>query len=297
MFGVGIVEMFVLFVVLPLVGIAVAAYLLGTARRAAVMDEQLARARRHQVGVSVLAGAAALVTMPAGAALTPWLGQSTVLPVLPSLMVVAACAVLWLGEVTFPRPSGAVRSTVLNARSFESVVPSGWLRACLTLGALDLVLFAFGALTADDGRSLRWTEGDRARTASPYPGIDYVAPQLVALLVTGAIAWLACRAAMTRSTIATDLEGDAVLRRASGGRVLRWLCWGLVATAASDLLAAGSALSSAAAPESLGPIGATLSGLGALAVIAAIVIPVLPVPRLPRVSHDNPVGTSALRAR
>ena len=100
------------------------AYLLGTARRAAVMDEQLARARRHQVGVSVLAGAAALVTMPLGAALTPWLGQSTVLPVLPSLMVVAACVVLWVGEVTFPRPTGLVRSTVLNPRGLPA-----WCRA------------------------------------------------------------------------------------------------------------------------------------------------------------------------
>ena len=72
---VGIVELFVLFAVLPLLGFGVAAYLLGTARRAAVMDEQLARARRHQVGISVLAGAVAIVTMPLRPALTPWLGQ------------------------------------------------------------------------------------------------------------------------------------------------------------------------------------------------------------------------------
>ena len=294
--GLGAVELLVTFVVLPAVGVVAAAYLLGTARRAAVMDEQLARARRHQVGTSVLAGAVALVAMPAGAALTPWLGQDTVLPVLPSLMVALACAVLWVGEVTFPRPSGTVRSTVLNPRSLDNVVPSGWLRACIALGALDLVIFAFGAMTADDGRSLRWTEGNQVRRASPYPGIDYVASQLVALLVAGAIAWLVCRAATTRPTIATDLDGDAVLRRASGGRVLRWLCWGLVATAAGDLLSAGSALSSDAAPESLGPVGAALSGLGVLAVIAAIVIPFVPVPRLQRGSH-NPVGTGALGAR
>src|SRR5215210_2483535 len=38
------------------------------------------------------------------------LDQITVLPLLPSVMFAAACAVLWLGEVTFPRPSGLVRS-------------------------------------------------------------------------------------------------------------------------------------------------------------------------------------------
>ena len=86
MFGIGIVELGVLLLI-PFLVLGVSAYLLATARRAAVMDEQLARARRHQVGISVLAAAVALATMPAGAALTPTLGQSTVLPLLPSLMV------------------------------------------------------------------------------------------------------------------------------------------------------------------------------------------------------------------
>ena len=106
MSGIGIVELFVLFVVLPLLGIAGRGLPAGygaPCRR----DGRAAGPGPPAPGRGLGArGGGRLVTMPMGAALTPWLGQSTVLPVLPSLMVVAACAVLWLGEVTFPRPSG-----------------------------------------------------------------------------------------------------------------------------------------------------------------------------------------------
>jgi hypothetical protein len=292
MFGIGVVELFVLFVVLPLLGVVIAAYLLGTARRASVMDEQLARARRHQVGVSLLAGAAALVTMPVGAALTPWLGQSTVLPLLPSLMVVVACAVLWLGEVTFPRPTGLVRSTVLNPRGLDSVLPRGWVRLGVGLAAFDLLVFAGGVLTADGAKAITFTEGDVTHTATPYPGYAYVVPQLAALAVATVVAWGVCRSAINRPTIASDLEGDAVLRRASGGRVLRWLAWGLAATAAGNLVSAGASWQSAA-PSGQDWPGAVVLVLGFLMVLLAIALPFVPVARLSR--EPQPVGFAAAR--
>ncbi len=90
------------------------------------------------------------------------------LPVLPSLMVALACAVLWLGELTFPRPSGAVRTTVLNARAIGQCRPACVAPACVVLGALDLVLFA-GALTADDG-PVPSAEGNVVAWPVPTPG-------------------------------------------------------------------------------------------------------------------------------
>ncbi len=230
--------------------------------------------------------------MPLGAALTPWLGQSTVLPVLPSLMVVAACAVLWVGEVTFPRPTGLVRSTVLNPRGLSSVVPRGWLRLCVGLAALDLVLFVAGALTADGGHRVTFDNDGVTSTASPYPGLTYVLPQLGALVVAGLVAWGVCRSATTRPTIASDLEGDAVLRRASGGRVLRWLAWGLTATAAGNLLTGGASWQSAA-PSGQDWPGAVAVGLGVLMVLVAIALPFVPVARLSR--EPRPVGYAAAR--
>jgi hypothetical protein len=296
MFGIGIVEVGVLLLI-PLLVLGVSAYLLATARRAAVMDEQLARARRHQVGISVLAAAVALATMPAAAALTPWLGQSTVLPLLPSLMVAAACAVLWVGEVTFPRPSGMVRSTVLNPRGLESVLPRGWVRLCIGLAVFDLGLFVLTAATADGGNAISWQDGDEVRVATPYPGLAYVVPQLLALTCAALVAWMVCRAAINRPTIATDLEGDAVLRRASGGRVLRWLAWGLVATAAGNLLTAGSSWQSVS-PSAWDPVGAVAMALGVALVVVAIVLPFVPVARLARGTMTaQPNGSATLGAR
>jgi hypothetical protein len=287
--GLGVVELLVLFVVLPLVGFAVAAYLLGTARRAAVMDEQLTRARRHQVGISMLAGAAALATLPLASALSHWQGQSAVLPLLPSLMVAAACAVLWIGELTFPRPTGLVRSTVLNARGLDSVVPRGWLRLCLAMAVLDIVVFAAGALTAHGGDGLRF-EGDwGSAQATPYPGTAYVLPQLLALASATLIAWGVCRAAANRATIASDLEGDAVLRRASGGRVLRWLAWGMLATAAIDLTTGGSAWLDIALDD-VAWVGAVALWLGRVLIVAAIALPFVPVARLAREPRAMPAG-------
>ena len=292
MLGIGIVELFVLFGVLPLLGIAVGAYLLGTARRAAVMDEQLARARRHQVGVSVLAGAAALVTMPLGAALTPWLGQSTVLPVLPSLMVVAACAVLWVGEVTFPRPTGLVRSTVLNPRGLSSVIPRGWLRLCVGLAALDLVLFVAGALTADGGHQVT-IENDgvtQHRVAVPRSDLRAASARRSRRRRVG------CLGRVSLCYHPTDHRlrprGRRRVRRASGGRVLRWLAWGLTATAAGNLLTGGASWQSAA-PSGQDWPGAVAVGLGVLMVLVAIALPFVPVARLSR--EPRPVGYAAAR--
>ena len=284
MFDLGIVEIFVL-LLLPVAAVLVAGYLIATARGAADLDQQVARARRHQIGTSVLAGGAALAIVPVGNAVT----QEAVLPVLPSVMVATACAVLWLGEVTFPRPSGVVRSTVLNPRGLGSVIPRGWLRLCGGLAALDLVLFLAGALTADDGRQIGFGPGNGDGVAGPYPGLSYVVPQFLALTIAALVAWGVCRSATTRPTIASDLEADAVLRRASGGRVLRWLAWGLLATAAGDLLTGGSAWQDAA-PDSREWIGAVASVLGAVLAILTLALPLVPVARLNRRPDRATVG-------
>jgi hypothetical protein len=294
MFALGPLELLVILVLLVLVVGLVVGAVTRAARLDADLDAQVARAQRHQGWAARLALAAALVMLPLAQAAAGALGDATVLPVLPALMAAVACVVLWVGEATFPRPTGTVRSTVLNERSLSDVLPRGWLRTAFVLGAIDVVIFVAGAMTASGGTSVRWDQG--GETASPYPGLGYVVPQLIALVVASVLAWLVCRAVMSRATIASDLASDAVLRRASAGRVLRWLCWGLCATAAGDLLVAGDTVRTVA-PESWQALGTILTVLGTVALLAAMAIAFVPVPRLPRERPaDRSVETGALRA-
>jgi hypothetical protein len=269
MFGVGIVEMTVLVLIFVAAAVAVATALLAASRRLVGLDVEVARARRRQGAVAALSGVAALVAIPAGLVFSGQYGARVVLPILPSLMVVAACAVLWVGEVTFTRPSGAVRSTVLNARTITNVVPRGWVRICVGLAVLDLAIFLVAVVAG------RW----------------FAITQAAALSGAAVLAWLVCRSTTTRPTIATDLHADAVLRRTSGGRVLRWLSWGLAATAAGDLIVGGLDLQSSYAGL-VHALGVAATILGWVLVLAAVVLPFAPVPQLPH-TYPAPCGDTA----
>ena len=290
MSGIGVVELLVLFVVLPLVALVVAAYLLGTARRAAVMDEQLARARRHQVGVSVLAGAVAMVAMPAGRR-----ADSVARPGGGAARAAVADgrgrlpgAVGRRGDLPAALGRGALdRAQRALARQRGA---AGWLRACIGLGVLDLVLFARGVDRRRRPVS-RWTEGDRARTATPLPrdrlrGSSAHRPRSSPAPSRG---W----SAEPRSrgpTIATDLRGRrgaAPGERRPGAAVARL---GTRGDRGRQPPRGRQRLELSGGPDPSGPVGAAFSGLGVLAVIAAIAIPFVPVPRLPRESHDPVTG-------
>ena len=76
------------------------------------------------------------------------------------------------------------------------------------------------------------------------------------------------------------------------GRVLRWLAWGLAATAAGNLLTGGASWQSAA-PSGQDWPGAVAVGLGVLMVLVAIALPFVPVARFSR--EPRPVGYAAAR--
>jgi hypothetical protein len=286
MSDIGILELAVL-LLLPVLVVVGGYTLLTRALRSEGVDAHVARGRRHQVLVSMLAVVAAIVAVPVAWVLGGLLGQGAVLPLVPSLVVAAACAVLWVGEVTFPRDSGPVRSTVLNDRTLATVLPRGWIVTCAVLAAVLLAVFIAGAVTADDGDQLRWADANTAGTHSPYPGLTYVVPQAVALLLATGLAWLVCRSVTTRPTIASDLAGDVVLRRASAGRVLRWLAWGLAATAYGDLFILGIAVQEVPGWHALGVVAVVVSlALG----LIALALPFVPVARLAASGTNLAVG-------
>ncbi len=285
MFGVGIVEMLVL-LLLPVVAVVLVVALVSRGRADEIAPE-VARGRRHQVLISLLAGVAALSAIPIGVVLAGLLGEAAVLPLLPSLVVAAACAVLWVGELTFPRDTGPVRSTVLHDRTMSTVLPRGWIVTCAVLAVTDVVVFAIGALTADGGGSYSWVDGNTSGSRSPYPGLTYVVPQAAALVVAGTLAWSVCRSATTRPTIASDLTGDMVLRRASAGRVMRWLAWGLAATGYGDLFILGVAVQHAPGWRAAGVAAVVVSLVLALTALMLLFVPVARVRRPTR-----PVGVA-----
>lgn len=144
-----------------------------------------------------------------------------------------------LGEVTWPRPTGSVRTATLARRSVRDVTPRpAALMLALATGLL-LVALVVGGLTAlSDGRSFgRSTTGDDGLTeswaSSPYPGWFYAAPLALAagaiLLATlGCVILIARRPAISDASSAWDLA----MRQLSAQRTLRGTTLALSATAA-----------------------------------------------------------------
>lgn len=150
----------------------------------------------------------------------------------------AFLAVSALGELTWPRPTGSVRTASLTRRTVADVTPrpAGTLLATVT--ALLVVALVTGGLTAlDDGRSYGRTEVVdgvvQTWASSPYPGWFYAVPLLLA---AGAIlaAALLCLVLVARRPAISDATAawDLALRRLSAQRALRGATFTLGATAA-----------------------------------------------------------------
>ncbi|MFD1506505.1 hypothetical protein FE374_16050 [Georgenia yuyongxinii] len=230
-----------LLVFAPLLALAVGTALLAAvlawtgarARPAGTADAAAAAARRHQLTTGVLALVGGLVVAAAAASLAPTaLLSVTGVPGLVAALAPYGAALVLLavhaaGELTWPRPRGAVRSAVLVHRSLRDLTGArAWLLAGTSAVTVAL-LVAFGATAADDGRMVanHLTAAEIAAGISglrgPYPGWPYGGPALVALglvlLSTLAVLHLVARRAAVGGA---DREVDHALRLASVRRVL-----------------------------------------------------------------------------
>ena len=199
-----------------------------------------------------------------------------------------------LGEITWPRPTGSVRTATLVRRTVRDVTPRPAAVLLAVASGLLLVALMTGGLTAlPDGRSYgRTTVGADGVAvtwaSSPYPGWFYAVPLALAaaaILVAcaGCLLLIARRPAISDATKTWDLA----MRQLSAQRVLRGATLALGATAAPiyGLLALPFLRE--------GPWGlAVLLVLGALASIgvgaAAVAVPASTVPGLlaPSVATD-----------
>ena len=135
----------------------------------------------------------------------------------------AFLTILAVGELTWPRPTGAVRRAPLAPRGARGLAPRGLVRLTaawsLSLGAL---LVLSGLAADDDGRSLTWRLSEVATSgAGPFPGWYYGVPLGLAALVvlagcSGVLRLIARRPAVS-DTAACD---DTALRQLSARRLL-----------------------------------------------------------------------------
>jgi hypothetical protein len=284
-----------LVIVVPLllllaVGTVVLVALAATRRPDVSLTSEVAAARRHGLVTSVLAIAFVVL---APAVLWPVLSQLVpdgfLLGTLPLIGAIGAQSVLLVGELTWPRPRGAVRTALVGPRSPGLFLRGGW--ATLTASsvvALAAVIATGGYLGRnDDGHSLHTVDyapdgSMTERGASPFPGWDYGFPQTVALLVLLVSLALVLRAITARPAVVTaDAATDLLLRRASAARTYRVTSVAVLLTVAGDLFFAGTTMQNIYTDGGdlagkLAVLAALTAGLGAMAVL------LVPAPRLSR---------------
>lgn len=246
----------------------------------------LVAARRHENIASALGLAGGLGVTGAlvllagdGGSLVP--GPPGLLAALgPTAGALVLLVVHAVGEHTWPRPRGAVRSAVLRRRTVRELTGR---RLALLVGtcaslAVALVLFA---LTADEtGRAVphlitseQAAAGMIGGASGPYPGSAYGVPLLAGLAVVVAATARVLHLVARRPAVAgTQPEDDLRLRRTSARRVLGGVQLFVGATAAAVLVLGGMALGNAGwslAAWAAAPLGVVVGVVSLLAAASA----------------------------
>jgi len=293
------------------IGVALVAVLAATATRSERLIGTVAAARRHGTatgGLAVALGIAVAWVAPQTARRLDAASGVGLLAV-PLIFALAHTAVVLAGELTWPRPRGAVRSAALAARAPSTVAPRGLRRLWRTSAALVAVVCAVGWLTADpSGRAIGSTvvgpDGQPVwgGSAGPYPGWVFAAPALVGLLalvvaVEGGLRLVAARAAVAGA----DPAAEAALRRASAHRLLRGASSGALGTAGGLLVFGGGAVRGVYSGSwggvvgqeqlwghepALVAVGTGATVLGLACGLAALAVLCLPAPRV----HPDPAA-------
>lgn len=266
------------------------------ARSTAPLTAEVATARRHGV-ITSGAATAVLMMVPVGLAFLSVLGFGRIeqiLGVLPLVSSAAAMGALLVGELTWPRPSGATRTAVLADRSVRLLLTGSWARVTAASATLLVATILVGGLLAEaTGRTIANdvpTSRGVEHTAGPFPGWHYGLPQAVSMLVALGLLALVLRAADRRAAVVrADLETDRLLRRASAARAYRTAVLGLLLTAGGDLLLGGMAAYRVhEGPAELAATAAAVLGLAVGgAAIAALFVPA-PRPTATSPAPDSP---------
>lgn len=205
--------------------------------RTRVHDDEVvapvAVARRHAFVVSVLAvglgvTATGLMLRSAGVSGAFWGVPGTVAALSPLVFGATHCLAIGVGELTWPRPDGAVRRARVEPRTTLSVA-RGWpVQVLVAATAAAVVTLIIGAaLAGPDGRSIGYglNEAPNFRlgqvTAAAFPGASIGVPVAVGLVVLAVLTGLVLHAVAVRPAVGADDVNDRALRAASAFRVIR----------------------------------------------------------------------------
>jgi type IV secretory pathway TrbD component len=216
----------------------------------------LVAARRHEnvaTALGLAGGLAVAVVLIAlagnGARLVPG-APGLAAALAPTAGALVYLGLLAVGERTWPRPVGAVRTAVLRRRTVREVTGRRLALLVTTAAVLVVALAAF-ALTADEtGRAVsklitaeQAAGGMVGGASGPYPGAPYALPILAALVpVLAATAWVLNLVARRPAVVGTEPDDDLLLRRTSARRVLAGAQFFVGATAFAVLVVGGMAL-------------------------------------------------------
>lgn len=287
-----------------LVALSPAAVLVRDARRAVAPSTEGARALRH----ATLPAAVAAVTLLLGFLLvlawafflpgTPARPGGRMVASGPLLAALVFLAVHAVGELTYPRPTGAVRVAGLTSRRVADVAPIALRRLTVGWAAALVLVLAAGAATATGPRHIHRTYEGWIVRADPYPGTWFAVPLGIGVVLTLGATHLVLRLVATRAAVAgVDEAWDLALRRRTAARVLRGVQLALGLTVAGVTFMAGAAIAtmshgpadhwtSGAVPTLL-VMGRCLMLLAPAAVVVAVVVALrrgtapLPTPTAP----------------
>jgi len=298
----GAALLLLLFLLVPLVVVAVVVgtVLVTSSRPDVSLSSEVAGARRHAVTTGALSTLVAVATpffVLAAFGASYALRLSFGLPFRPVACAPLAGAfvglvVLLVGELTWPRPTGASRTALLQDRSMRTLLDSGWVRLTVVAVAVATVALVIGGLVGD-GQSITHVRPGGATSAGPFPGWGFAAPQLVMLALCLGLA-VACVGATSRrsAVVRADAETDDLLRRASVARVGRLVLASALVTLGADLFFGGLAAQSAYPEGGWHTVAASVTLAGPLLLLLGLVALALPAPRLPAV-HLTPTSTAS----
>ena len=263
----------------------------------------VAAARRHTRLAAATAWAVGLLCASATGVAGVLGGQQEGVTAVGVLLAfgIAHTVVLLAGELTWPRPDGALRRARLHRRGMLDSAPRWLLVVCVSGLVLAAGTIGAGAATGDDdGRGITMTgAGGLVHSgASPFAGWYYGRPAAWGLLVLALLVVAALWAVAERSAVATDDDAvETALRRASAHRVLRGagavvllVTGGLLAVSGNALHTAAESIVTSATANGLviggefsvlSAVGTGIGVLAALVALAGLVVLVVPAPAVP----------------